>query len=186
MLHAEKARNASLLSELRRLVAPAAPGTAVKREEQGDEQQPDGARPPFAFLHDKGDLTEGGADTPVTTTTAFTLSQLQALRALSTSLRNIMPDLADDGAAGRGLSESDQERKMSWRRERLEYVETAARKHLENVRGLDLGKNGEVRDGEWDGGGRSLAPEEVEGLEKVAAALGGGAPAGCGGEMDES
>ncbi|KAK4442248.1 putative mis12 domain-protein [Podospora aff. communis PSN243] len=175
MLHAEKARNEALLQELRRLVGPKGK-EVVKEEEAGDATGP----PPFAFLHEKGGLTEGGGETPVTTTTAFTLSQLQALRALSSSLRSIMPDL---GGEGEGLSESDQERKRSWRRERLEYVEAATRKHLENVRGLDLGKNGEVRDGEWDGGGRSLGQEEVEGLEKVALALGGGS---TGDKMDES
>ncbi|KLU93218.1 Mis12 domain-containing protein [Magnaporthiopsis poae ATCC 64411] len=65
--------------------------------------------------------------------------------------------------------------RRAWRTERLGYVEGAARKHLENVRGLDLGPGGEVRDGEWQGEGRSLARGEVEGLEKVVAALGGGA-----------
>ncbi|KAK0646409.1 Mis12 protein-domain-containing protein [Cercophora newfieldiana] len=175
MLHAEKARNDALLSELRRLVG--GPGSALIKSEEGEAAA---GPPPFGFLHDVGDLKEGGGDTPVTTTTAFTLSQLQALRALSTSLRSIMPDLGgEDG----GLSEGDQERKRSWRRERLEYVEAATRKHLENVWGLDLGKNGEVRDGEW-GGGRSLGQDEVEGLEKVALALGAGA--GSGEKMDES
>jgi len=186
MLHAEKARNASLLNELRRLVAPPSvttTATAVKDEETSEPPRKE--PPPFAFLHNKGDLTDGGSDSPVTTTTAFALSQLQALRALSTSLRSIMPDLAGDEES---LSEADQERKRSWRRERLEYVETATRKHLENVRGLDLRKNGEVRDGEWDGGGRNLSQQEVEGLEKVAAALGGGRREGegDGDEMDES
>jgi len=177
MLHAEKARNDALLRGLRRLVAPPSTNISEIKSEEGDEAP---GVPPFSFLNEKGDLAEGGADTPVTTTTAFTLSQLQALRALSTSLRSIMPDLGgEDG----GLSEADQDRKRSWRRERLEYVESATRKHLENVRGLDLGKNGEVHDGEWDGGGRSLGQEEVEGLEKVVLDLAGGED---GDKMDES
>jgi kinetochore protein Mis12/MTW1 len=60
-----------------------------------------------------------------------------------------------------------------WRRERVEYVETSARKHLENIRGLELGNNGNVRDGEWQGEGRTLAKGEVEGIEKVVTILSG-------------
>ncbi|KAK5654181.1 hypothetical protein OQA88_7612 [Cercophora sp. LCS_1] len=186
MLHAEKARNDALLGELRRLVSPSARagnGTGVAtgiKDEGGTEEKP------FAFLNHKGDLTDGGTDTPITTTTAFTLSQLQALRALSSSLRTIMPDL---GGGEDELSDADRERKKSWRRDRLEYVESATRKHLESVRGLDLGKNGEVRDGEWEGGGRGLDKAEVEGLEKIAEAFGGGKGKGKktgGDEIDES
>ncbi|KAK0711649.1 Mis12 protein-domain-containing protein [Lasiosphaeris hirsuta] len=173
MLHAEKARNASLLASLRALVAPPSP---IKSEEASP------APAPLAFLQSQGALAEGGADAPVTTTTAFTLSQLQALRALSTSLRNILPDLAERDAGG----QDEQERKGSWRRERLEYVEAATRRHLENVRGLDLGAGGEVRDGEWDGGGRSLGQGEVEGLEGVVGVLGGGTQGKGGDKMDES
>ncbi|KAK4248383.1 Mis12 protein-domain-containing protein [Corynascus novoguineensis] len=183
MLVAERARNAALLGEMRRLVgvlpgqggvkvepasAPASAGAAAG--EDGQQQNP-----PFKFLHDKGDLTLGDAETPLTTTTAFSLSQLQALRELSTALRAVMAGLA----AGEEVEEDDQEekdekrKKKSWRRERLEYVETATKKHLEHVRGLELGDDGEVRDGEWDGGGRSLARGEVESLEMVASMLGG-------------
>lgn len=170
MLVAERARNAALLGEMRRLVGRV-PGVGVKSEageggaEEGQTQEP----PPFRFLHDKGDLTEGDAETPLTTTAAFSLSQLQALRELSKTLRRGMADLA---AAGEE-AEEEEGGKKTWRRERLEYVETATRKHLENVRGLELGKNGEVRDGEWDGGGRSLAKGEVESLERVVTILGG-------------
>ncbi|KAG7290386.1 hypothetical protein NEMBOFW57_000386 [Staphylotrichum longicolle] len=133
-----------------------------------------------SVLHDKGDLTEGDAETPLTTTAAFSLSQLQALRELSKTLRRGMADLA---AAGEE-AEEEEGGKKTWRRERLEYVETATRKHLENVRGLELGKNGEVRDGEWDGGGRSLAKGEVESLERVVTILGGSGNAQD--RMDES
>ncbi|KAK4241697.1 Mis12 protein-domain-containing protein [Achaetomium macrosporum] len=173
MLVAERARNAALLGEMRRLIG----GQQQQRggEEEGQQRQQSQKKPPFRFLHDKGDLTEGDAETPLTTTTAFTLSQLQALRELSTVLRAAMP-----GLAAAGGEEVDEERggdgkggKKSWRRERLAYVETATRKHLENVRGLELGKNGEVRDGEWDGGGRNLAKGEVESLERVVSILGG-------------
>ncbi|CRK22086.1 hypothetical protein BN1723_012565, partial [Verticillium longisporum] len=107
-----------------------------------------------------------------------------ALRALSTSLTNLMPDLA-----GQGDENGDDDKRKGWRRERVEYVEVATRKHLENVRGLELGKNGEVRDGEWQGEGKKFAKGEVEGLENIAAALGGGSGEASSrkeDEMDES
>ncbi|KAK1751814.1 Mis12 protein-domain-containing protein [Echria macrotheca] len=188
MLRAERARNASLLESLRKLVGSPTPG-AVKTEQATEPDEK-----PFAFLRDKRGLMEGGRDTPITTTTAFTLSQLQALRALSESLRTIMPDLMSSDSDPE-KDEGDTERKKTWRRERLEYVESATRRHLENVRGLDLGRNGEVRDGEWEGGGRSVEQGEVEGLEQVSLVLGGGGRGtstsggpgdGDGDEMDES
>jgi kinetochore protein Mis12/MTW1 len=64
------------------------------------------------------------------------------------------------------------EGRKGWRRDRVEYVEGATRKHLENVRGLELGKQGEIRDGEWQGRGRMVATGEVEGLESVNTMLG--------------
>ncbi|KAK7733897.1 hypothetical protein SLS53_008047 [Cytospora paraplurivora] len=202
MLHAEKARNDALLGELRSLVgrvgANKSKGATDVRQEQpssSSSSTTDGsggpaakaaAAAPFAFLHDRGDLTQADADTPLSTTTAFSLSQLQALRALSTSLSNIMPSLRDGGGAGGEGAGGATGR--SWRRERVEYVEGAARKHLENVRGLELGGNGEVRDGEWQGEGRRFASGEVAALEQLVSALektdGGGS--GDGGEaMDE-
>ena len=176
MLVAERARNAALLGEVRRLVGRVpgvgggmkSEGGVEGAEGEGEEQQ---QRPPFRFLQEKGDLAEGDAETPLTTTAAFSLSQMQALRELSATLRRGMVGLA--AASGEEGGEEDDDGKKTWRRERLEYVETATRKHLENVRGLELGKDGEVRDGEWDGGGRSLAKGEVESLERVVSMLGG-------------
>ncbi|KAK0753168.1 Mis12 protein-domain-containing protein [Schizothecium vesticola] len=165
MLRAERARNASLLAALRELVVHDA--GVVKREDGGV------AAAPFAFVQTASLAlaAESGSESPVATTTAFTLSQLEALRALSGSLGRIGADLAA-APAGEGEGEG----RRSWRRERLEYVETAARKHLERVRGLDLGEAGEVRDGEGEGGGgggrRGLGQGEVEGLEEVASSLG--------------
>ncbi|KAH6624417.1 Mis12 protein-domain-containing protein [Chaetomium sp. MPI-SDFR-AT-0129] len=214
MLVAERARNAALLGEMRRLVG-ALPGQSVKAEpvdvatgstDSQQQQQEGKANPPFAFLHNKGDLTEGDASRPLTTTTAFSLSQLSALRDLSAALRDVMTALAeptndtmeeDEGGGAENGDEQgkDGKKKKSWRRERLEYVETATRKHLEQVRGLELGKDGEVRDGgEWEGGGRGLERGEVESLERVVGLLGGGAgrsgsagaEEGDGDRMDES
>jgi kinetochore protein Mis12/MTW1 len=148
----------------------------TKREEE--------TKSPFAFLHQKGDLASSvGGEAPLATTAAFTLSQMQSLRALSSSLRKLTPDLAKatpipttseaGGEEGAGSSASSNSSKRSWRRERVEYVETATRRHLETVHGLELGEHGEVRDGEWQGPGRNLARGEVEGLERIVAILGG-------------
>lgn len=174
MLHAEKARNDALLGELRSLVGKVGAG-AIKDEAQGEENKP---KPPFAFLHDRGDLTLADANTPLTTTTAFSLSQLQALRALSGSLSSILPSLQ-----GGGVDEGGARR--TWRKERVEYVEGAARKHLEHVRGLELGTDGEVRDGEWQGEGRRFAGGEIAALEGVVSALASSKGGGGDGKMDE-
>ncbi|KAK0621146.1 Mis12 protein-domain-containing protein [Bombardia bombarda] len=179
MLHAEKARNAALLGEVRRLVGGGgSTGLPTNPQESTTDGEPTPAAP-FAFLNNKGSLADGGAETPLTTTTAFTLSQLQALRSLSASLRNLMPDLDPGNSSSQDGGETTAK---SWRRERLEYVETAARRHLERARGLELGADGEVRDGEWHGEGRSLAEGEVEGLERMVGILGGG---GSNGEQEQ-
>ncbi|KAI0841586.1 Mis12 protein-domain-containing protein [Hypoxylon sp. FL0890] len=198
LLTAERARNEKLLAELQTIVGIT--DSQIKAEKTSPSQQPAQAQPqtqtqtqkqsPFGFLHDKGSLTDGGSESPLSTNTAFTLSQMQALRALSTSLQNLTPDLlpppsasgpgGDESSAmdidsedGSGKSKSSKDRK-SWRRERLEYVEGATRRYLERVEGLELGKHGEVRDGEWQGEGRNLARDEVGGLEQVVTVLGGG------------
>ncbi|CAI4217829.1 unnamed protein product [Parascedosporium putredinis] len=113
------------------------------------------------------------------------LYSLQALRSLSTSLKNMAPDLVasvgtdnddNDGqsggrsSAGSGSSSGNR----NWRKERVGYVEGLARKHLENARGLELGAQGEVRDGEWQGEGRTISKAEVEDLERVVGILAGG------------
>ncbi|KAK5629681.1 hypothetical protein RRF57_005396 [Xylaria bambusicola] len=190
LLTAERARNDALLEDLRRLVGDSASaGPQVKAEStspaQGNAGVTDGQvisghyekpKNSFAFLRDKGDLaSSGGGAAPLATTAAFTLSQMQALRALSTALSNLLPDLKSSAAAAPGDEDqgSSAGGSRSWRRERAEYVEAATRRHLETVHGLELGKHGEVRDGEWQGPGRSLARGEVEGLERVVAMLGG-------------
>ncbi|KAI2636446.1 Mis12 protein-domain-containing protein [Hypomontagnella submonticulosa] len=189
LLAAERARNEALLAELRDLVG--ATDTQIKAEkpspsqQQSSQPQPRAKQSPFAFLHNKGTLPSGGSEAPLSTTTAFTLSQLQALRALSTSLRRLAPELLPPPSATTTAAEamdidddngggSDGKARKSWRRERLEYVEGATRRYLETVEGLELGRHGEVRDGEWQGGGRNLEGGEVGGMESVVAILGGG------------
>lgn len=169
-LQTERARNEALLRKLRASMGlpQGGAGTEVKKEDSAEPQTS-----AFGFLRDKRGLEEEvGADQPITTTTEFTLSQLQALRALSTSLRTILPDLGgDDAAQDEDNAEQSAPINKSWRRERSEYVESASRKYLEGPRGLELGKQGEVRDGEWQGEGRRLTKGEVESLEKAAALL---------------
>ncbi|OTA66482.1 hypothetical protein K449DRAFT_390922 [Hypoxylon sp. EC38] len=181
LLTAERARNEKLLSELQTLVGISE--SQIKAEKTSPSQIPpqpqtQKKKSPFAFLHDKGSLTDGGSESPLSTNTAFALSQMQALRALSTSLLNLTPDLLPppraDGSSAMDIDNEESSGKKSWRRERLEYVEGATRRYLERVEGLELGKYGEVRDGEWQGEGRNLARDEVGGLEQVITILGGG------------
>ncbi|KAI1335725.1 Mis12 protein-domain-containing protein [Xylariaceae sp. FL0016] len=214
LLHAERARNERLLDELRHLVGgsngaalSSSVTRAVKQESTSSpSQDPNNANTtttttsttsPFAFLHHKADLASAGKD-PISTTTAFTLTQTSALRSLSRSLRTMTPDLVaqqqqhhpsttkaspsppddhdhdHDNEHVNAGADNATARKKSWRRERAEYVEAATRRHLESVQGLELGRDGALRDGEWQGEGRGMAPGEVEGLERVVAMLGGG------------
>lgn len=205
VLEAEKARNDALLQRLRGVLGVAQDGVAgdTVKTEGGNVSREDGSRGgPFGFLRDKGGLEESGGDQPITTTTEFTLSQLQALRSLSSSLRTLLPKLAPptdsdaemDVDADGGSSSASNRANRPWRRQRAEYIESSSRKFLETAAGLELGPDGEVRDGEWQGEGRGLSKGEVEGLEKVVAILGGagGSSGGGGGEegtgeaMDES
>ncbi|KAI1816049.1 Mis12 protein-domain-containing protein [Poronia punctata] len=186
ILTAERARNEALLEDLRRLVGhksshvvkaeTASSPTQAQTQTQSDETK----KSPFAFLHQKGDLASTvGGDAPIATTADFTLSQMQALRALSADLRKLTPPLKTYAAAGEdgneeGTTGSTARGPKNWRRERVEYVETATRRHLEMVHGLELGEHGEVRDGEWQGPGRHLERGEVEGLERIIALLNAG------------
>ncbi|KAM3566677.1 hypothetical protein ARSEF4850_000328 [Beauveria asiatica] len=176
-LETERVRNDALLRTLRAAVGVGKPAASasVKKEDGvagGDaEQQQQQQADTLGFLHDRGTLEEGGTERPITTTTEFILAQLQTLRSLSTSLRSLIPDIGDGDADDNGDAEDVKDGK-SWRRERAEYIETASRRYLETVAGVELGPAGEVRDGEWQGPGRGLARDEVEGLEAVVVALG--------------
>ncbi|KAL6825842.1 Mis12 domain-containing protein [Trichoderma sp. SZMC 28015] len=147
VLEAEKARNDALLKTLRSLlgVVPDATKTEEKESSNGESGGSSAAAHPFTFLRDRGGLEESGGQQPITTTTEFTLSQLQALRALSGSLRELLPGLGDASVTDAEAASAS----ASWRRERAEYIETSSRKYLETVVGLELGPEGEVRDGEW-------------------------------------
>ncbi|KAL7917385.1 Mis12 domain-containing protein [Trichoderma austrokoningii] len=176
VLESEKAHNEALLRRLRSLLGVDTDATKTEDDQQ-DTMDQDGVvatTKPFSFLRDRGGLEESGGEQPITTTTEFTLSQLQSLRALSGSLRKLLPELSlpgDDDAAAAAAASTTTASSPSWRRERAEYIESSSRKYLETVAGLELGPRGEVRDGEWQGEGRGLNKGEVEGLEKVAALL---------------
>lgn len=155
LLEAETAQNDATLASLRRLISSQAP----KVEPKGDTEA---EYPTFAFLQNKGDIT-GDASHPISATTSFTLSQLPALKALLQNLRSRLKELTDGGGKQGLVGEEEK----SWRRERLEFVEQETKRHLENVRGLELGEMGEVRDGEWQKDGRRLGKGEVGDLERV-------------------
>ena len=158
LLDVEAQRNEVMLGRLRALTSstPMTTATATATETEKEKEM---ASKSLAFLLDRGPLTESDAAQPLTTTTAFALSQLPALRQLSSELRKKAPGLAaavalDDEREEGGDKEQDYARDgksdKSWRRERLEYIEGSTRKHLERVRGLNLGRNGEMR-GDADG-----------------------------------
>jgi kinetochore protein Mis12/MTW1 len=162
LLLAETAKNEATISSIRALLSKQVP----KAEPTDDSQ---GVHPTFAFLQDKGHL-KGDVSHPISTTTSFALSQLPALKALLHNLKPRLEELANDDGQEGLVGEEEK----SWKRERLEFVEKEARRHLENIRGLELGEMGEVRDGEWQGEGRKLGKGEVEDLERVVSLVGGG------------
>lgn len=174
-LRRQRDRNDALLRNLREVLGVGPDG--VKREEDtsaegggGAGQQSNSSCSTFGFLgRGRTVLSSIGSKTPVTTTTQFTLSQLQSLRALSVSLKALLPEL--EAAQAAAVDDAAAPGKRSWRRERAEYVEAASRKYLENTGGLELGSQGEVRDGEYQGQGRNLSKGDVEGLEKAVAIL---------------
>ncbi|KAL5598804.1 hypothetical protein BROUX41_003862 [Berkeleyomyces rouxiae] len=189
MLEAEKAQNAALLDTLRKLVErtviksdPDAPGAnGADAGAAATAASADAPPGPLAFLHATDGLGAADATAPLQTTTAFALSQLPALRALSASLRSMAtdlqpaPDAVADGDSNNDGAGAETPGRRSWRKSRVDYVETATRKHMERTRGLELGPQGEVRDGEWQGAGRKIRMAEIEGLENVLALMGGGA-----------
>jgi kinetochore protein Mis12/MTW1 len=157
LLATEKAKNEATILSLKALLA-------ISGDKVESEVEAEAPYPAFTFLKNKGELT-GDAQRPVTTTTSFTLSQLPALEAILANLQPRLEALSNGNANGEG--------DKTWRRERVEFIEKETRKHLENVRGLELGDMGEIRDGEWQGEGRKIGKQEVEDLEAVVGMIGG-------------
>lgn len=167
VLRAEKSKNTELLARLRISVGNDV-STSMRSSLYGNHKaEIMESKAPLEFLHDNGDLTDADAQTPITTTAAFTLSQMQTLRTLSNTLRSLIVGLESEIDA----PEWNDQLKRGWRRERIEYVLGATRKYFESVRGLDLAESGLIRDGEWQGRGRSFAQLEVEGLERSMAVI---------------
>jgi kinetochore protein Mis12/MTW1 len=159
LLMTERAKNAATIASLKALLT-------ISEDKIENEVEGDKPYPAFAFLQDKGELT-GDAQRPVTTTTSFTLSQLPALKAILANLQPRLEKLSTPNLAVNG------EEDKSWRRERVEFVENETRKHLEKVRGLELGDMGEIRDGDWQGEGRKIGKQEVEDLEAIVGMVNG-------------
>ncbi len=136
------------------------------------------AHPAFAFLTQKADLPASSAATPLSTTTAFALTQLPAMKALLADLRPALAALSsrqpEQQQQQRDAAAVEEEMdKKSFRLQRVEYVESQTRRLHENVRGLELGPMGEVRDGEWQERGRRVGWGEVEALERVMGMIAG-------------
>lgn len=171
-LEAERLRNEALLVKLRAALG-ATPAIVKKEDDEAAAQQN-----VLGFLRDRGRLAQGGSEAPIATTAEFTISQLQSLREVSSALRRILPHLDID-------RREDDEADKSWRAERAEYIESSSRRYLEREAGLELGTEGELRDGEWQGGGVGLAKGQVGDLENVVNMLGAGETQE-GDEMEES
>ncbi|TVY45177.1 Kinetochore-associated protein [Lachnellula subtilissima] len=174
LLVSETAKNDATIAALKGLLGKSNQET---KKEEVEGEGTEAIYPTFGFLQDRGELTGDGKH-PITTTASFTISQLPALKALLQDLRPRLDVLAN----GNGKAGLVGEEEKSWRRERLEFVEKQTRRHLESVRGLELGEMGEVRDGEWQGEGRKLGKQEVEDLERVVGMVAGEDP---GEPMDE-
>ncbi|KAH8815840.1 Mis12 protein-domain-containing protein [Xylogone sp. PMI_703] len=177
LLVSETERNEATIAALKALLSTTSSTTSIPHSR--DTESTNSAYPALAFLQNKGDLT-GDVSHPISTTTSFTLSQLPALKLLLARLKPRLQELAN--ANGKAVLAGNEEK--SWRKERLEFIETQTRKHLENVRGLELGEMGEVRDGEWQGEGRTLGKDEVNDLERIVAMIGGGEEAGSNADGD--
>ena len=162
MLKMDKERNERTIKALRELSGQAG-GTDTKKEEVEGEAKEEDGYPTLAFLQNKGDL-KGDIERPIGTTTEFAIGQLPALKGLVDRLEPRLHELAEGRNGQEGLVGEEEK---TWRRERLEFIEKETKRHLENVRGLELGEMGEVRDGEWQGEGRRLAKGEAEDLERV-------------------
>jgi kinetochore protein Mis12/MTW1 len=68
--------------------------------------------------------------------------------------------------------------------DRRRYIEEQTKRHLQTTQGLELGEQGEVRDGEWQGRGKRPGEGQVRDLETIVGTLGGATEA-AGEKMDE-
>ncbi|KAH0559575.1 hypothetical protein GP486_003913 [Trichoglossum hirsutum] len=192
----ESARNAQLIAQLRSLLSasnssqgqtqPPTATTEAGESPEAAQQQPTSDNS-FAFLTSHpaaialnvGTASETSTDNPthrpITDTTSFTLSQLPHLRSL---LASVHPSLAMLSATTAATLDSVPD-------ERRLYIETQTKRHLQVTQGLELGIQGEVRDGEWQGSGLRPGESQVRDLEMVVGIVGGRGDAGEGGKGNE-
>ncbi|KAF2843468.1 hypothetical protein M501DRAFT_1028264 [Patellaria atrata CBS 101060] len=183
-LLAEKARNDALLTQFRSLLTPG-PSKLETPSPQGASTVPtkgSSPLPSFSFLTASPAAKTLGVSTspnpqphqnlttsttqptttdgPLTTNTAFTLSQLPSLRSLLAQLRPRLPSLSLPLPA-----DADFEFGSERAQERREYVERQSRRVLER-RGVDISGLGQGEG--WKG------REEVRALEEIVGMLGKG------------
>ncbi|RDA92596.1 hypothetical protein CP533_0932 [Ophiocordyceps camponoti-saundersi (nom. inval.)] len=178
-LEKERLRNDDLLRRMHALLGEKKPSSEdaddIASEEEEEEGEIKAEEAIFAhLLKTPTPLTDAGSDHPITTTTEFALSQLPALRSLSSTLQSLIPNLRaedEDGKEedGKEAANSAAQGDSSWRSQRTEYVEASSRKCVERV--------GHHRDNDDEGSdwhaqaGPRLAAGDVETLEGIAAAL---------------
>ena len=179
-------RNAQLIAQLKSLL-PAAEGQTqppTTVAEAGDSaegaQQQSAPSNPFAFLttHPAAVALNVGASStstnhPITDTTSFTLSQLPHLQSLLAAVRPSLTTLRNDVDADTNTPDG-----------RRKYIEEQTKRHLQTTQGLELGEQGEVRDGGWQGRGKRPGEGQVRDLETIVGTL-GGATEVAGEKMDE-
>ncbi|KAL4970287.1 MIND complex subunit MTW1 [Aspergillus stella-maris] len=162
-LKQESARNEVIIAQLKAILS----ASQTSEEETKDENQPartsENKGLSLSFLTTSAvaqQLRVGVASgsnaqhTPLTTKTAFILSQLPALQALLTELRPKLAAMPKSGLANDKESKPD---------ERRDYIEGRIRLHLERSGQLPVGN-----DGHPAVGGRKLDISEAQALEAVA------------------
>ncbi|KAI9836307.1 MAG: hypothetical protein M1838_005092 [Thelocarpon superellum] len=150
--------NERLIHQLHSLLSPRDQATASSTSTTKTTTTP---ASPLSFLtaHPSARaLSVGSTAQPLATTSAFSTSQIPAIRALLSTLTPQLPRLLS------APSESTPD-------ERVQYVEGEVKRHLQQTRGLELDEQGAVREGEWQSEGRSVPPGELRDLERVVARL---------------
>jgi kinetochore protein Mis12/MTW1 len=170
LLLQEKRRNEDTLRSIQSLLGQT-PITSTKPSETKTEpgmESESSARDndTFSFLQNKRTLKSDREGQNLSTSTDFALSNLPSLKHI---LEDLQPRLEALQAGQEGNNA-----KSEWRKERAAFIEKETKRHLEDVRGLELGEQGSVRDGEWQGEGRKVGMEEVEALERVVGLFGDG------------
>ncbi|EPQ64964.1 component of the MIND kinetochore complex [Blumeria graminis f. sp. tritici 96224] len=156
-LKAESVRNKATIASLNSLISDIPP----KKEPDTKTEVP---YPVFQFLQNRGELT-GDVCHPVKTSVAFASSQIPALKGITENLQARLKRLQLANKIEGASTAKNEEKSM--KRLRTEFIEEETKRHLESVRGLELGTMGEVKDGEWQGEGRKIGAKELEDLEQI-------------------